>query len=126
MHDHQGDDEILGMLKQLGVDFAKARELNFYFMFPSEADADNAAKLLAEKKLTSEKFKIDVAWWKRLFAKPRWAVSVTHNMPLDETKIKKTTTLFQQIAAKCNGQYDGWEANVMDDQINADQLERLQ
>ena len=42
MHTHDGDDELLGTLRQVGVDFAKPRELNFYFLFPGEAEADRA------------------------------------------------------------------------------------
>ena len=126
MHDHDGDDELLETFRQLGVDFAKPREINFYFIFSNEADADSAGKLLVEKKLDPDKFKVDVPWWKRLFTKPNWLVSVTRTMPLDEAKIKQATTLFQQIATKCNGHYDGWEANVMDDQIDVERLQGLQ
>ncbi len=125
MHDHSGDDELLATLRQIGVDLTKPREINFYFIFPGEAEADRARQQLSQKKLESESYKIDVPWWKRLFAKPRWVVSVTQEMPLDEARIKNTTTLFQQIATQCNGQYDGWEANVMGDQIDAGQLEGL-
>jgi hypothetical protein len=126
MHDHDGDDELLGMLTQLGVDFKKPREINFYFVFPTEPNADQAKTLLSQKRFNSEKIKLDVPWWKRLFAKPQWMLSVTHTMPLDESQIKNTTTLFTQIANASNGDYDGWEANVMDDQIDADRLQGLQ
>jgi hypothetical protein len=125
MHNHDGDDELLGVFKQLGVNLTKPREVNFYFVFPTEPQADSAQALLAQSKLQSEKIPLDVPWWKRLFTKPEWMVSVTQTMPLDETKIKGATSLFQKIATKCNGRYDGWEANVMDDNINADQLEGL-
>jgi hypothetical protein len=125
MHTHDGDDELLGTLRQVGVDFAKPRELNFYFLFPGEAEADRARQQLEQQKLDCDKMKIDVPWWKRLFARPQWALCATQTMPLDEARIKGMTTQFRQIAAECHGQYDGWEANVMDDQIDADQLDRL-
>jgi hypothetical protein len=125
MHDHLGDDVLLGMLGQLGVDAAKPREINFFFILPTESDADKASELLSQRSLAPEKFKVDVPWWKRLFAKPKWLVSVTRHMPLDEAEIKSMTTEFQQIALSCHGHYDGWEANVMGDQIDADQLEKL-
>jgi hypothetical protein len=126
MHDHDGDDELLGMFRQLGLDLKKHREINFYFVFPTEPNADQARTLLSQKSFDSEKTKIDIPWWKRLFAKPRWMLTVTRAMPLDETKIKDATTLFRQIANASNGNYDGWEANVMDDHIDADALKGLQ
>lgn len=125
MHDHNGDDELLATFRHLGVDLAKPREVNFYFILPAEADADNARKLLAQSKFESEKHQMDLPWWKRLFAKPQWVVSLTQQMPLNEAKIKNLTTQFQKIGTTCNGRYDGWEANVMDDHINAEQLEGL-
>jgi len=32
-------------------------------------------------------------------------------------------TLFQQIATKYDGNYDGWEANVMGEDLNTDALD---
>ncbi len=122
MHSHDADDILLGMFKQLGVDFKKPREINFYFVFPNEADADNAIRALAQKKVAAEKYKIDVPWWKRLFVKPQWTLSVTREMPLDEPKIKAITTAFQQIAAANHGSYDGWEANVMGENLDMSRL----
>jgi hypothetical protein len=126
MHGHDGDDQLLATFRHLGIDLAKPRELNFYFVFPGEANADQACQLLTQKKLEAEKFPIPLPWWKRLFAKPAWTVSVTRTMPLDEGQIKQITTQFQQIATKCGGDYDGWEANVMGEQIDADRLQGLQ
>jgi len=122
MHTHEEDDALLEVFKQLGVDLQKPRELIFYFLFSTELDTDNASRSLDQKTIASEKFKVDPPWWKRLFAKPRWALSVTRTMPLDESKIKQTTSAFQEVASTHNGQYDGWEANVMDDHIDAAQV----
>ena len=126
MHDHAADDELLGVFRKLGVNQTTPRELNFYFVFPAESDADRASSLLSQAKLNADKMPIDLPWWKRLFAKPQWMLAVTQTMPLDEARIKGLTTQFQKIATECNGRYDGWEANVMGDQIDADQLEGLQ
>jgi hypothetical protein len=125
MHDHAADDELLGVFRKLGVSLTKPREVNFYFLFPGESDADSARAMLLQSKIESDKTRIDVPWWKRLFTRPQWMVSVTQTMPLDEARIKSTTAQFQKIATRCNGRYDGWEANVMDDHINSEQLEGL-
>ena len=122
MHGHEADEALLQTLEQLGVDFKKAREVNFYFLFPTEQDASAAQDILKQKNLESERIKIDPPWWKRLFARPQWAVSVTRNMALDRKKIMSMTTSFEGIATQCNGSYDGWEANVMDDDIDVSKL----
>lgn len=122
MHSHEADDVLLGMFERLGVDFERPRELNFYFSFPTESTADNAMRTLAEKNLSVNKLRVDPPWWKRLFVKPEWTVVVRGEMPLDEPKIKRITTTFQRIASANSGEYDGWEANVMDDQIDAAQF----
>lgn len=126
MHTHESDDVLLGMFRQLGLDLAKPREVNFYFVFPDEVHADGAMQILQQKKLNVDKFKIDVPWWKRLFVSPQWSLSVTRQMPLDEAKIKQITTLFQQVAMANGGEYDGWEANVMGDQLDISQLENME
>ena len=118
MHSHQGDEQLFGILNQMGVDMAKPRELNFYFGFPNEAAADSAMKVLTTRKFQSEKSVNQPPFWKRLFVKPDWTVSASREMALDKETVKKITTLFQQIANKYEGNYDGWEANVMGDNLN--------
>lgn len=125
MHDHAGDDELLGIFRRLGVDLDKEREVNFFFLFPDEASAERAKKLLADRNYDADLSELVVPFWKRLFAKPKWSVLVQQMIPLDEAKIKGMTTHFQQIAMQCGGNYDGWEASVAGDNINADQLEQL-
>jgi Regulator of ribonuclease activity B len=123
MRTHKADDVLLGTLRQYGVDFQIPRELNFYLVFPAEADADNASAALTQKKISSDKFNLDPPCWKRLFAKTQWSLSTTCEMPLDEAKIKQITTAFQQLALANYGEYDGWKANVADDNLNSAQFE---
>ena len=122
MHAHEADESLFQTLEQMGVDFNKTREINFYFVFPTELNASSAQSLLKEKDFDSDRFKLGVPWWKRLFVNPNWAVSVTRNMTIDRKRIKDLTTLFEGIAGKCGGKYDGWEANVMDENIDASNL----
>lgn len=124
MHDHAADDALLQVFKQLGVNLQEPREVIFFLIFANERDADGGVSALAQKKLVGDKYRIDAPWWKRLFAKPRWGVAVTRQMPLDEAKLKSITTHFQEIAKANNGSYDGWEANVSDTQIDASQLQQ--
>lgn len=126
MHTHESDDELFGMLKQLQIDFQRPREVNFYFVFQNQSNADGAASMLQQKNWSVDRFTIDPPWWKRLFAKSTWWVSVTREMRLNEVEVKAITTEFQKIAEAFGGEYDGWEANVVDDQIDQAQLTRIQ
>ena len=123
MHTHEGDDALLAIFKQLEVDFTKSREVNFYFVFPVESDAQKASKDLENIDFACDVLRYNPPWWKRLFVKPSWLVSTTRQMALDESEIKRLTTAFTSIATKHNGQYDGWEANVADDNIDASKLD---
>lgn len=123
MHNHEGDDALFEIFKQLGIDFSKPREVNFYLVFPMQSDAQAAIEDLAKIEFGCELFRYDPPWWKRLFVKPSWSVSTTREMPLDESEIKRLTTAFSSIAIRHQGQYDGWEASVADDNIDASRLE---
>lgn len=122
MHDHEADEQLLQTLEQMGVDFHKTRELNYYFEFASEPDANAAQRRLKEKGFDSECLKLDVPWWKKLFAAPKWAVCATENAAIDRQRIKGLTTQFEGIASQSKGRYDGWEANVMEDDIDVSRL----
>ncbi|MFY8073589.1 MAG: ribonuclease E inhibitor RraB [Pirellula sp.] len=123
MHNHEGDDTLFEIFKQLGIDFSKPREVNFYLVFPTQSDAQAAIEDLSKIEFECELFRYDPPWWKRLFVKPSWSVSTTREMPLDESEIKRLTTAFSSIAMRHQGQYDGWEASVADDNIDASRLE---
>ena len=123
MHNHEGDDTLFEVFKQLEVDFKKPREVNFYFVFPTLECAQGAAEDLVKIEFECELFRYDPPWWKRLFVRPSWSVSTTRQMPLDESEIKRLTTAFSSIASRHQGQYDGWEASVVDDDIDASKLD---
>ncbi|MFN5272123.1 MAG: ribonuclease E inhibitor RraB [Planctomycetota bacterium] len=123
MHNHEGDDTLFEVFKQLGIDFSKSREVNFYFVFPTQEDAQGAMEDLSKIDFESEVFRYEAPWWKRLFVKPSWCVSTTREMALEETEIKRLTTAFTSIATRHRGEYDGWEANVAEDNIDASSID---
>jgi hypothetical protein len=125
MHTHDGDDQLLSMLRQLSIDLSKPRELNFYFVFATVQEAEKGAGLLGSFQFEPEVYKLPVPWWKKLFAKPQWCVTFSKRMSVTDKNIKKLTTEFQKIAEACNGSYDGWEMNVMDDNIDESQVKGL-
>ncbi|MFO0013546.1 MAG: ribonuclease E inhibitor RraB [Planctomycetota bacterium] len=122
MHTHDGDDTLFDIFNELDVDFAKPREVNFYFIFSTQADAENAARDLRQIDFPCEIFQHRLPWWKRCFFKPDWTVSTTRQMPLEIAEIKRLTTAFGSVARKHHGQYDGWEACVAEDQVPVSKL----
>ncbi|MFM9064231.1 MAG: ribonuclease E inhibitor RraB, partial [Pirellula sp.] len=75
MHNHQGDDTLFEVFKQLEVDFEKPREVNFYFVFPTFDSAQGAVEDLAKIEFEGEVFRYDPPGWIRLFARPSWLVA---------------------------------------------------
>ena len=125
MHDHNSDDVLLDVFRQLGIDLQQPRELIFYFVFKSEEMADHACQLVSAHQFLASKVELEVPWWKRIFVKPDWSVAAKKHLPIDENVIKSITTGFQRIAVQCGGTYDGWEADVSGDQLNANQFENM-
>ena len=125
MHGHDGDDELLSMMRQLSIDMTKPREVNFYFVFPNQAAALEAKELLQSFKFEPDEYPIPLPWWKKLFAKPQWGVTFTQHMALQESNVKQLTTELQKIAEACGGDYDGWEANVADENIDDGKLQGI-
>lgn len=123
MHDHQGDEQLFSVFEQIGADLQMVREINFYFYFPSEAHAKQAQSMLVARKVESIVNVSKVPLWKRLFEKPAFSVLATRHMALDKPLMKKITSLFQQIATKCSGSYDGWEACMIGDSLNMGNVE---
>ncbi|MFN7805782.1 MAG: ribonuclease E inhibitor RraB [Planctomycetaceae bacterium] len=122
MHDHAGDEELLGVLERLGVDLHKPREINFLFVMSSSEGAAQVSQSLTKTGFDSEVSELPVSWLARLLGRKRWTVSATRQMPLDRNVIRALTTQFSGLAAAAGGVYDGWEANVADAQIDPDQL----
>ncbi len=125
MHNHDGDRMLFSVFEKLGVSFTKPREINFYFVFSEQDKANAASSILQKRNLAAKVHEIRQPWWKRLFAKSNWSVSITRQMPMDRDVIMKMTTLFQQIATRCGGTYDGWEASVVGDNLDPSNFENL-
>ena len=125
MHDHDGDDVLLSMLGQLEIDLTKPREVNFYFVFSDLQGAESGAELLKSFQFEPEVYKFPLPWWKRFFAKPQWCITFSKQMVVSESHIKRLTTEFQKIAEASDGSYDGWEVNVMDDNVAVERMNDL-
>ncbi len=125
MHDHDGDDVLLSMLRQLEIDLTKPREVNFYFVFSDLQGAESGAELLKSFQFEPEVYKVPLPWWKKFFAKPQWCITFSKQMVVSESHIKRLTTEFQKIAEASDGSYDGWEVNVMDDKVAVERMNDL-
>ena len=122
MHDHDGDKILFSVFEQIGVNFNRPRRINFFFVFPEQSKANAASAILKQRNMNPQISEITQPWWKRWFASSKWSVMVSREMTLDRDVIMKMTTLFQQIATRCNGVYDGWEASVEGENLNLGEL----
>lgn len=98
MHDHDGDDVLLSMLRQLEIDLTKLRDVNFYFVCSDLQGAESGAELLKSFQFEPEVYKVPLPWWKKFFAKRQWCITFSKQMVVSESHIKRLTTEFQKIA----------------------------
>ena len=123
MHSHEGDEILFQMFQQLGLDLSKQREINFNFVFSTQDGLTRASGLLSKNKFETLEYEIPRPWWKLLFSKPEWGLTATRHLALDKRRILDLTTEFQKLARSNGGTYDGWEANVMGDNIDPERLQ---
>lgn len=98
---------VLDQLVEAGADMNAPRHVVYYLYFP---DQERAADAAAEA--SSEGFDTDVR--PPLPDDPdQWAlVCDRHDYVLDLEIVRGNTDLFEGLAARHGGDYDGWEASV--------------
>ena len=102
-HGNLGD-EIVGTLRQLGLDPAGEHTLQFYFYFPAEA----AARALAAR-LAADGFTCDVD---RSAAGGRWLCLAQRAMPADAAALTALGKRFLQLTSELGGAFDGWDRDT--------------
>jgi hypothetical protein len=114
MIDHEGDRQVLKALADHGSDLTKPHHIVYYFYFPSKK-----AAIAAATRLKQDGFEIQRVgpapgpWWKRIFGFGKWScVAETHLVPTEDTMCR-TTDRFNAIASELGGEYDGWEAGIV-------------
>jgi hypothetical protein len=102
---HDGDDELLAQISRRS-DLTKPRHWVHYLYCPNRAAAEQAAHDATD------------AGWGIQAVEPaaqgaNWLVIADkHDAVTSPTAVQDARTLFEGIAARVGGQYDGWEAQV--------------
>lgn len=92
----------LGQLQNAGADLTLPRHLLHFLYFGEEADAIQARD------------EISRTGWDTTVEQPdgssRWLVRAEAMRVVDANTVRSYRAWFEDIAATCNGEYDGWEA----------------
>jgi rhodanese-related sulfurtransferase len=106
-----GDQLVLSELKKAGSDLNKPTDIRFYLYIPVLNDAKHAAQILLE-----DGFKVEVR--APLGPLPdgsverRYSVVANAQRVPSSHNIRFARNLFQGLALRFRGDYDGWEAAV--------------
>ena len=101
---HKGDGLVLKQLQKLGANLSQPRDARFYVYAPTEEAANAVAN-----ELVPQGYKVEVS----PAAKPTkrsWLALATKDSVINEASLSEVRKLLEEIAARLNGEYDGWEA----------------
>ena len=99
------DKRVFELMENLGGDTHTIRPVNFYFYF----DDKNGANIFSER-LKSMHFQIVVS---QSSYDHKWLCLATRSMQPDSDLIEGLRPLFNNMCAKLNGDYDGWETELI-------------
>lgn len=97
---------VLGQLVQAGADLSQPRHVVYYLYFAGE---DVARSVLAEIQVKG--FDAEMRQPLEGFAR-QWAVVCQRHAIVTPDYVRETDDLFQAVADRHKGQFDGWEASV--------------
>jgi hypothetical protein len=109
--------EVLSTLKTAGVDVAKADDFNFYLYLDNEEQASACAEPLRKAGFA---VKVDTA-----AAGSGWLCLASRNMVPTADGLTRIGSQFLELAAKHDGQFDGWEIQPKPMNIDDGLLKRL-
>ena len=99
---------IIEELRRLESDLTKAHSIDFYLYFLTKNIASEVAR-----QLSAEGFATEV----HLGADEKnWLCLATKRMILDESALNSLGTSFENLAESYQGEFDGWESEVIKDQ----------
>jgi hypothetical protein len=97
------DLEILETLEEHGEDLAEPREIRVDLLFPDEESAN-----AAEEELTELGY--EVAGFEAAGEEEQWALRATRELRVDRENVSGFRHRFEELAARHDGEFDGWEA----------------
>lgn len=98
------DQATLAQLARAGADLGKPTDVVNYLYFPDEARAQEAGQALR-----SAGFTVQV---RPAASGPNWLARANKDMIPTAMNIQEMRELFEGLAARLGGDYDGWEAAV--------------
>lgn len=98
------DAAVLAELRKLGTDLSKRRVIQFYLYFPAMENAERARSELIALGFSVECHKSATG--------SKWLCSAAKEMLPQFTNLNAMRLVFEQIAARLDGEYDGWETGV--------------
>jgi hypothetical protein len=99
------DAMALDKMRQLRDDLSTERPIHFYLYFPSRKDAECAGE-----ELLKQGFSIEC---ERSATGSKWLCLATKKMLPDLVELDLSRTALEQVASKRNGEFDGWESQVI-------------
>lgn len=99
------DQQVIDQLEAAGSDLNRPHKVEFFLYFPSEDIAKSAAEDLKDEDLT---FEIRTA-----AMGPGWLCLGTKEMVPKHSELVRLRRIFEALAKRLNGEYDGWETAVV-------------
>jgi regulator of RNase E activity RraB len=94
------DQQVLEQLKKAGSDLLKPHTIEFFFYFPNEKLANQAAQ---DIKVEVDDLEVELGADKK-----NWLCFATKRMVPKHDELVRLRKRFNQIARKYDGEYDGW------------------
>jgi hypothetical protein len=101
----EGDTVVLEQLREVGADLSKPRDARFYLYVRTGEDAEAAAASVRE-----HGYEVEVSPAAGELTEHPWLVLANRDLVVDEDSIEEARRLFDGLAERYSGDYDGWEA----------------
>ncbi|MBO6794806.1 MAG: ribonuclease E inhibitor RraB [Balneolaceae bacterium] len=99
------DKRVFELMKQYGGDNSTSRPVHFYFYFPEEESAIEMGE-----RLKNMNFEIEVS---PAALGDKWLCFATRTMVPDSDIIEGLRAVFTNMCIKLDGEYDGWETELI-------------
>jgi rhodanese-related sulfurtransferase len=106
-----GDQFVLSELKKAGFDLNKPTDIRFYLYIPALNDAQHAAQILREEGFNVE-VRAPLGPLPDGSVERRYSVVANAQRVPSSNNIRLARNVFQGLALRFGGDYDGWEAAV--------------
>jgi hypothetical protein len=100
------ENAVLDQLRASGSDTTKPHNFEFYIYLPSQVAANEAAGKILQSGFTGAEVSASGCG-------ASWLCLAKKTLIPDETNLADHARFFMQVAAALNGEFDGWEAEIV-------------